>query len=438
MAGKKFDKDRALIEVAAIEEALRAGFAPHGDARKGTPSAIAEAARVLGLSRTTLSSRIFTEYPRHGVTVDWSIRSDKERARKGELGFKPVIPGFEITQISSGPRGDFVQQKQERGPRFEMPKGQQLKEVSALVGGDGRTILQWTKTEKNKPDPMALVAAIKAGFANFAGFAPPQPPPAAVDDGSLTLIPLADLHMGMYAWAGSTGKSWDLPTCKREYRSALDELFGMMAPRSKAIILGGGDATHADNRKNQTPNSGHLLDVDGRHEKVLLETCKLFVYIIDRALFLHNDVLVRLLKGNHDEETCIAITYFLLAWYRHEPRVTIDADASRFWFHRFGKVFLAATHGDKAKPAELPKLMAVDRPQDWAAAPHRYGHCFHVHHQSKIEDEIMGVPVVTHRAPCPRDEWHHSEGFRSGRAFSASYYSGELGFRGSSYVTLGA
>jgi len=30
---------------------------------------------------------------------------------------------------------------------------------------------------------------------------------------------------------------------------------------------------------------------------------------------------VRILKGNHDEHAAVAVSYFLLAWYRNEPRV---------------------------------------------------------------------------------------------------------------------
>ena len=60
---------------------------------------------------------------------------------------------------------------------------------------------------------------------------------------------------------------------------------------------------------------------------------------------LHKRVRVRILKGNHDEHAAVAVAYFLLGYYRNEPRVTVDVDPSLFWWHRFGRVLLGATHG---------------------------------------------------------------------------------------------
>lgn len=378
-----------------------------------------EAATILGIKMNTLRDRRALA------------------GKRGLLGYEPVIEGMEIGKISNTPTGVYIQQRPARPAPEPIPDHLQVDHVSLYTDGNGGEIGRWTKFKPGAVDPIALVEAIKEAFADFKPVVPTIPAPVEVDEGGLTVVPLADLHMGLHAWKKDSGKSWDLETAVREYRYSLGELFKTIKPRNKCVILGGGDATHADDNKNVTPGSGHKVDVDGRHEKVVLETCHLFVYIIDKALALHRTVDVRLLKGNHDESTCTAIIYFLLAWYRNEPRVWIDIDPSYFWFYRFGKTFLGATHGHAAKAAKIPQLMAVDRPDDWAASRYRYGHAFHVHHKEKLEDEIMGVVVDVHRAPVPRDSWHSSMGFRSGRAFSASFYSAERGYKGCVNIELG-
>ena len=64
----------------------------------------------------------------------------------GLLGFKPVLPGFEISQIATRAEdGSHVKMRPERGPEFQVPEGMTVKGVSALVDGQGRVIQQWIK-----------------------------------------------------------------------------------------------------------------------------------------------------------------------------------------------------------------------------------------------------------------------------------------------------
>jgi hypothetical protein len=78
----------------------------------------------------------------------------------------------------------------------------------------------------------------------------------------------------------------------------------------ECVILGGGDLLHADNSQNQTAKSGNVLDVDGRYQKIVGVATQLMVRTINVALRRHLHVTVRVLPGNHDEHSAVAVAYF--------------------------------------------------------------------------------------------------------------------------------
>jgi hypothetical protein len=151
------------------------------------------------------------------------------------------------------------------------------------------------------------------------------------------------------------------------------------------------------------------------------------VKVVEAALSRHEGITVRILKGNHDEHSSIAIVYFLLAWFKDEPRVTVDADPSLFYWHRFGKVMLGATHGHTVKIKDMPQIMAHRRAEDWGGTKFRYCHGFHIHHVSKYASEGGGVISETHQTPTPQDAWHFGAGFLSGRGMQSISYHKEYG-----------
>ena len=123
-------------------------------------------------------------------------------------------------------------------------------------------------------------------------------------------------------------------------------------------------------------------------------------------------------------------SWFLKAWYRNEPRVTIDVDASLFFWHRFGKVMLGSTHGHECKIKDLPQVMAVRRAKDWGETSFRYCHGFHLHHTERFALEANGCISEVHQTIIPQDSWHFGKGFLSGQSLSAITYhrnAGEVG-----------
>lgn len=287
-------------------------------------------------------------------------------------------------------------------------------------------VLQWVKAG-DESTAQDIAEIIKEAFVGYKPAAKPVKPPNAIADDLLCFLPANDWHIGMFSWAGETGANWDLKIAEKTIGEALDNLVSYSPACGTCVVLGGGDLLHADNQDNRTAKSGNVLDVDGRYPKVLMTACRLMVRGIDSCLRKHGKVVVRILKGNHDEHAAVAIAYFLSAWYRNEERVTVDLDQSLFFWHRFGKVMLGATHGHTVKLKDMPSIMAHRRAEDWGATSYRYVHGFHIHHSSKIATEGAGVIAESHQAPIPQDAWHFGAGFLSGRSLQSITYHKDFG-----------
>lgn len=303
-----------------------------------------------------------------------------------------------------------------------LPMGQAVKGESILYDEAGNIKMRWVKTQKDKPSPDALVDFLKEAFEGYqAPYLNPAPITHANHD-LLTVVPIADAHVGLFSWKEETGSDWDIQIADRVITNTAQRLIAGSPDAGHCIILGGGDATHTNNFDNHTSKSKNALDVDSRFSKVLRAACQLFVKIVDLALQKFPKVTVRILPGNHDETACFAISYFLMAWYRNEPRVHVDASPSLFWWHRFGSVMLGGVHGHTAKMKDMPQIMAVRRAEDWGQTKHRYVHTFHIHHVERFVNEAGGVICESHQSPSAQDAWHFNEGFLSGRSMQSITY----------------
>jgi hypothetical protein len=389
-------------------------YREHGSANK--------AAQAIGLNRRVM---------------DRSLRIAAER---GLMGTDPVLPGFRIAVVKSVTNADgntirtTVEQREARGAQHQVPPGHIIKGKSMLVDGEGRTIVEWVKTRAGDIDPEEQARIFEEAFADFKPSAAPATPPDG-DDDTLVVYPLADWHLGMYAWSKETlGSDWDLTIANQTIRAAMFEAINRAPPAAHALVLGIGDLLHADSAKNLTPDSGNIMDVDTRYEKCLRSLATLITDITDRIRNKHTNVRLVLKEGNHDRSSTAGLRIAAHMFYRNTPGIVIDTDPSPFSFHHFGCNLLGATHGDGAKLADLPLIMARLQPEAWAASTTRHWHTGHIHHDS--EKEIQGVACYSHRAPIPPDAWHTRQGYVSGRSVKAIIYHRTRGYRGRVVVEM--
>jgi len=368
------------------------------------------AAEALGIAQSTLSERL------------------KRAAERGlMLDEPPAMPGYRIKSVAGKVGDKWIKQTKEPGEEFEAPAGFSPGRITVLTE-DGREVIKWQRWEKDKLDPLQIAEWLKATFADWRPAAKPVPAPKAKGDELLTILPCNDWHMNMLVWGKETdGVNWNLDIAEKVIGQGVENTLARSIPSSTCVVLGGGDLLHADNKENKTSKSGNVLDVDSRYQRGVSVTGKLMVRTINAALRRHQNVVVRILPGNHDEHTSVAITYFLLAWYRNEPRVTVDTDPSLFWWYRFGACMFGATHGHTVKIKNMASIMAHRRAEDWGATKFRYVHGFHLHHEEKLGTEGNGCISEIHQAPIPQDAWHFGSGFLSGRSLKAITYHRDYG-----------
>lgn len=303
--------------------------------------------------------------------------------------------------------------------------GYVVKGTSTLYDHEGNIKATWVKTAQDAPTPEEAGAAIRQALEGFEPPAAHVAAPTQVEADLATLYPLSDWHVGLLSWKKETGYNYDLKIAQATIKAAMERVISLAPASAQAVVLGLGDLLHTDNYDNKTSRSQNVLDADGRYPKILNAATDLVLYTIDLALQKHENVLVRILPGNHDGQSAIAVTLGVAMYYRNNPRVTVDDDAGRFWWWTWGKVFLGATHGDQAKPEKMPLLMAKNR-EAWGKSRFNHIHCGHIHNDKAIID-LAGVVVESHQSPVAPDAWHVAQGYGTGRSVKAITYHKEQG-----------
>lgn len=294
-----------------------------------------------------------------------------------------------------------------------VPDGFNAKRISSLYGKDGELTAQWVIATA---DDQRRAELIKEWIDRLSEDVKPLPPvktPKHSDSDLLAVIPIGDAHFGMFSWAEETGMDFDLREADRLTRAVIDRLVSLSPNASECLLINLGDFFHADNSSNSTPASGHALDVDTRYDKILQVAEDCLVYCITRLLQKFQTVHFWSMPGNHDPHCASPLARILRAYFRENPRVKIDCKPGKFNYMHFGKVLIGSTHGDMAKPANLPLLMAADRQKEWGASDFRYWYVGHVHH--KDIKEHPGCIVESCRTLAGRDAWHTAMGYRAGR-----------------------
>jgi hypothetical protein len=156
--------------------------------------------------------------------------------------------------------------------------------------------------------------------------------------------------------------------------------------------------------------------------------------MVDIIARKHMDVEVRFLSGNHDINSAMCLTVALSLFYNSNSRISVNTNPGIAWYRRFGSCLLGAAHGHTVKMANMPMMMAADRPEDWGLTRHKSFFSGHIHHESS--KEIAGVRVESLQSPAARDAWNAASGYRSGRSLSAITFHSEEGEIGRHRVNI--
>jgi UDP-2,3-diacylglucosamine pyrophosphatase LpxH len=293
-----------------------------------------------------------------------------------------------------------------------VPAPHLIKGVSTLYDADGKVRVQWVKS-KTGPDTEAAKAAIQDWVNSLPAVTSPlTPAPELPTLDALTVYPIGDHHLGMFAWAPETHDSdHDLARGESILLETSRSLMARTPNTADAVVASVGDFYHSDRKDNRTERGGNALDVDTRWAKVLQVGFRLMRQVIDTALTKHQRVRVVNVPGNHDDQSAFVLTVFLAAWYRNEPRVIIDtlhASAMRQYVD-YGATLLCFDHGDKCPPVRLAGLIPTERRDVWSAIKFCHVLRGHIHHDRVID--FPGIKIEHLRVLPPADAWHSGQGY---------------------------
>jgi hypothetical protein len=301
------------------------------------------------------------------------------------------------------------------------------------VGSEMTPNVVWVKTKSHsvmlvpaKTDEReSLADQIKEVFADIQPIAKIPEPKHEIATDYMTVYPIADAHIGMYAWAQECGEDYDSDIAVRYLEEGMGYLINASKPSETAIVINAGDFLHADDNTNATPRSKHALDVDGRHFRTVHYAIKISIKILEMAAQKHQKVIYRALRGNHDEHSHMHLTFALHYHFANNPRVEVEVNPMDFFVHEFGKVMICAHHGDKAKAERLVLHAADAWPDIWGRTRHRYYFTGHLHH-TRVTD-IGGMQHEQLRAATKKDQYAVSHSYTAHSQLQAITYHREKG-----------
>jgi len=240
-------------------------------------------------------------------------------------------------------------------------------------------------------------------------------------------ISLPDFHYGKIGSVSQKDNNLDFINSVKELHKRAEGL-----NIEKFILPIGNDGLNSEGYSRATTKGTPQHDAE-EWQQTFRGYWKLLVKAIDYlCAFAPVDVIV--VQGNHDFERMFYIGEVIESWYKDYEPVTVDNSYESRKYYQYGKNMLMFTHGDKEKPADMPLLMATERPAMFAACPYREAHCGHQHRE--IVNTYQGVKVRFLPSIATHDAWHKMMGYYSKREAQAYIWNKEKGCEGYLQVNL--
>lgn len=358
-----------------------------------------------------------TDRQREGIALLASGMSKVKAARKMEMdesNFRRMIRTVAAQASKQGysPDHDMVK---------PCPDGFVVKGVSTLYtnGENGTQVsAQWVKTSQDQKRQLdSIKEMIETWSDELKGKIKPTKPPKTSNTDLMTVYPMGDPHVGMYAWGEETGKDFDLDIAEGQINAAIDYLVDKSPDSHYGVLANLGDMFHTDNMEGVTARSRHSLDMDGRLQKVIQVGVRSLRRCIHRMLEKHNEVHILNVPGNHDHVLALALNVMFANIYENEPRVIVHSEPTMRHYIQHGKVLLGFVHGHQTKDNDLNSIMATEKPTEWGQTEYRYFYRGH-HHQDKVLD-LRGCKVEQFRTLAPKDAYAAGGGYFSGQDMKA-------------------
>ena len=234
-------------------------------------------------------------------------------------------------------------------------------------------------------------------------------------DGHLLVLDPADIHVGKVSVKSETGYHYDIDTAVNMVYEGTAGILQKASgfPIERIMLVVGNDVLHRDNAQNTT-TSGTRQDVAGMWHEAFNAARIMYVNLIE-GLRQIAPVDVVYNPSNHDYTSGYMLVDALYCWFNSAKDVSFDADIIHRKYYQYGQNMIATSHGDGAKFADMPLLMASEKPQMWANTTHRYVYLHHIHHYKRHQflagKDFPGITLEFMRSPSASDGWHDRNGY---------------------------
>lgn len=249
-------------------------------------------------------------------------------------------------------------------------------------------------------------------------------------------LSLYDVHIGKLCWGVHTGTDYDAKIAVETVRNAAIDLGRRTNgfPIERFLLPLGHDWFHADNWQGTTEAGTVVETTDDRGPKIFKTGVQLAAEII-RMLRRVAPVHIVYVRCNHGPSAAWHMLCVLEQVFADDPNVTFDLGPQERKYVSYGPALIGMAHGHATKLSDLPLIMAVEAPEQWAKAKHRHIHTGHLHKKAKRDylqwDTFKGVEVLTLPSLSGTDAWHFKHGFvGNNRAAEAYLWSNQEGYAG--------
>ena len=224
----------------------------------------------------------------------------------------------------------------------------------------------------------------------------------------LLVVDPCDIHINKLADSFETGEDYNSQIAVQRVKEGVEGIIEKAKgfPIDKVLFIAGNDILNIDVPK-RTTTSGTPQDTDVQWYRGFLMAKELYIDILKRLLevsdvhFVHN-------PSNHDFVQSWFLADVIQTYFKDCENITFDCSLLHRKYFTYGQNLIGSTHGDGAKTADLPLLMAHES-KDWSNCKHKYVYSHHLHH--KVAKDYMGVCVESLRSPSSADGWHHRNGY---------------------------
>ena len=216
-------------------------------------------------------------------------------------------------------------------------------------------------------------------------------------NGNILLLPIADLHYGLYSDMMSTGNEYNIEIAENNFYNIIYDIKNRVSNRKfeKVVFVVGNDFVNSDNLSNTT-TKGTPQDTMTTWFNIIEKTPQL---IVGGTNILKKIAPVDILyvPSNHDLHTMFGVMQILKAHYRKDNDISVDTSPLPRKFYKYGFNLLMFSHDMKIKNAL--EIVSTEGKNEWSNCKHIICMLAHLHKEMVYDKkgylEIMRLPTIS-------------------------------------------